>query len=234
MKTVTIGRGDGCNIIIDDEMMSRRHAIIKIPTFGGMEIVDMSKNGTFVNGVRIRSNVPIPISRKDVVNFADVQTLDWSKVPDPLKYYKLGALIVGGLIVLILAILLAKSLFSGSKEEPVKPATEQVTTPAPAIEKEAESAVDEPAQESSQDEAEPQNPAASDDKDAQSEYVDPVREFNKSVQVNKAKREAEEKARQQKAKEQQKQKQKDSQKQKDASSPSKDKSSGKENKTVVI
>ena len=51
MKTITIGRGDGCNIYIDDESMSRRHAIIKIPTFGEMEIVDMSKNGTSVNGV---------------------------------------------------------------------------------------------------------------------------------------------------------------------------------------
>ena len=131
MKTITIGRGDGCNIYIDDESMSRRHAIIKIPTFGGMEIVDMSKNGTSVNGVRLRPNVPFPVSRKDVVTFADVAQLDWAKVPDPLKYYKLGALIVGGLIVLLLAIWLAKSLFSGSKEEPVKPAIEQVEKSVP-------------------------------------------------------------------------------------------------------
>ena len=75
MKTITIGRGEGCNINIDDEMMSRRHAIIKIPTFGGMEIVDMSKNGTSVNGVRLRPNVPFPVSRKDVVTFADVAQL---------------------------------------------------------------------------------------------------------------------------------------------------------------
>ena len=105
MKTITIGRGDGCNIYIDDESMSRRHAIIKIPTFGEMEIVDMSKNGTSVNGIRLRPNVPFPVSRKDVVTFADVAQLDWAKVPDPLKYYKLGALIVGGLIVLLLAII---------------------------------------------------------------------------------------------------------------------------------
>ena len=114
MKTITIGRGDGCNIYIDDESMSRRHAIIKIPTFGEMEIVDMSKNGTSVNGIRLRPNVPFPVSRKDVVTFADVAQLDWAKVPDPLKYYKLGALIVGGLIVLLLAIFLVKNLFSDS------------------------------------------------------------------------------------------------------------------------
>ena len=102
MKTITIGRGEGCHIYIDDELMSRRHAIIKIPTFGGMEIVDMSKNGTFVNGVRLRPNVPFPVKRTDVVNFADVAQLDWSQVPDPMKYYKLGAAIVGGLVVLLL------------------------------------------------------------------------------------------------------------------------------------
>ena len=96
MKTITIGRGEGCHIYIDDESMSRRHAIIKIPTFGGMEIVDMSKNGTFVNGVRLRPNVPFPVKRTDVVNFADVAQLDWSQVPDPMKYYKLGAAAVGG------------------------------------------------------------------------------------------------------------------------------------------
>lgn len=239
MKTITIGRGDGCTITIDDEMMSRRHAIIKIPTFGKMEVVDMSKNGTFVNGVRLRPNVPFPVTRKDVVNFADVHQLDWSKVPDPLKYYKLGAIIVAGLVVLILAICLVKSLFTGSEELAPQPATEQVQKPATTIEQQAEPTVEEPVQEQTEGEAEPQNPTATDG-GAQSEYVDPVREFNKTVQANKAKREAEERARQQKVKEQQKQKQQDnqkqqdSQKQKETPAPSKNNSSGNKNKTVVI
>ena len=55
MKTITIGRGDGCQIFIDDDLISRRHAILKISTFGKMEIVDMGKNGTFVNGIRLRT-----------------------------------------------------------------------------------------------------------------------------------------------------------------------------------
>lgn len=234
MKTISIGRGESCNIIVDDEMMSRSHAIIRIPTFGKMEVVDMSKNGTYVNGVRIRPNVPVPVTRKDVVNFAEVYQLDWSTIPDPLKYYKIGAIIVGGLIVLIFAIWLVKSLVGGSNEPVTQPATEQVQKPATTIEQQAESTIEEPTQEQTEGEAEPQNPAATDGQETQSEYVDPVKEFNKTVQANKARREAEERARQQKAKAQQKAKEQKPSKPQD-SQPPKDKSSDKnKNKTVVI
>lgn len=237
MKTITIGRGDGCTITIDDEMMSRRHAIIKIPTFGKMEVVDMSKNGTFVNGVRLRPNVPFPVTRKDVVNFADVHQLDWSKVPDPLKYYKLGAIIVAGLVVLILAICLVKSLFTGSEEPAPQPATEQVQKPATTIEQQAE-----PIQEQEQQEGEgqQQDPDASSTtspstpQESAAAPNDEVIDVYGAARASKKKREAEERARQQKARELQKQKQQDSQKQKETPAPSKDNSSGNKNKTVVI
>ena len=202
MKTITIGRGEGCHIYIDDELMSRRHAIIKIPTFGGMEIVDMSKNGTFVNGVRLRPNVPFPVKRTDVVNFADVAQLDWSQVPDPMKYYKLGAAIVGGLVVLLLAFFLLKNLLSTSEEPSPKPATEQIQQSASPIEQQSKPVVEEPAQEQDESKAEPQSPAATEGQEAQSDTYDPVKEFNKAVQASKDRREAEERARQQKAREQ--------------------------------
>jgi pSer/pThr/pTyr-binding forkhead associated (FHA) protein len=202
MKTITIGRGEGCHIYIDDELMSRRHAIIKIPTFGGMEIVDMSKNGTFVNGVRLRPNVPFPVKRTDVVNFADVAQLDWSQVPNPMKYYKLGAAIVGGLVVLLLAIFLLKNLLSTSEEPSPKPATEQIQQSATPIGQQTKPVVEEPAQEQDESKAEPQSPAATEGQEAQSDTYDPVKEFNKAVQARKDRREAEERARQQKAREQ--------------------------------
>ena len=104
MKSITIGRKDGCDIVIDDEMISRRHAILRIYTFGKIEIVDMSTNGTFVNGVKLRPNVPFPVSRKDVVNFANVHQLDWGLVPDPFKNYKLGVLVIVCFIFLLCAI----------------------------------------------------------------------------------------------------------------------------------
>ena len=208
MKTITIGRGEGCHIYIDDELMSRRHAIIKIPTFGGMEIVDMSKNGTFVNGVRLRPNVPFPVKRTDVVNFADVAQLDWSQVPDPMKYYKLGAAIVGGLVVLLLAIFLLKNLLSTSEEPSPKPATEQIQQSATPIGQQTKPVVEEPAQEQDESKAEPQSPAATEGQEAQSDTYDPVKEFNKAVQASKDRREAEERARQQKAREQKSKEQK--------------------------
>lgn len=102
MKTITIGRGDGADIFIDDEMISRRHAILRIYTFGKMEIVDMGKNGTFVNGVRLKPNVPFPVKRKDVVNFAEVSRLNWAQVPDNTKYFKIGAIIIGAIIALLI------------------------------------------------------------------------------------------------------------------------------------
>lgn len=237
MKTVTIGRGDGCTITIDDEMMSRRHAIIKIPTFGGMEIVDMSKNGTFVNGVRLRPNVPFPVTRKDVVNFADVHQLDWSKIPDPLKYYKLGAIVVAGIIVLILVICLAKSLFSSSEEPQNKPAVEQVEKPAQPVEQQTEPIQEQGQQEGEGQQQDPDASSTTSPSAPQESTVAPndeVIDVYGAARASKKKREAEERARQQKAKELQKQKQQDSQKQKETPAPSKDKSSGNKNKTVVI
>jgi pSer/pThr/pTyr-binding forkhead associated (FHA) protein len=234
MKTITVGRGEGCNIIVDDEMMSRRHAIIKIPTFGGMEIVDMSKNGTFVNGVRLRPNVPFPITRKDVVNFADVHQLDWSKVPDPLKYYKIGVMAVGGLVVLLLAIFLLKSLLSGSKETPAEPAVEQVAKPVQTVEAEQQQELtEEKKEETVPEENVPEATSPEGSENASASKNDEVIDVYGAARASKRKREAEERARQQKARETQKAK--EAQKQQDSKAPSTSKPSGKNNnKTVVM
>lgn len=98
MKVLSIGRGEDCNIIISDMMVSRRHAILKIYPMGKMEIVDMGQNGTFVNGVKLTPNVAYPVSRKDVVSFAHVRQLDWSQVPGDMKYYRYGLF---GLVIVI-------------------------------------------------------------------------------------------------------------------------------------
>lgn len=134
MRTITIGRGDGANIIIDNEMISRRHAILKISTFGKIEIVDMGKNGTFVNGIRLRSNVPFPVTRKDVVRFADQDspfTLDWSLVPDDSKKYKIAIAAIAGLLVIILMAVLIRSCSSNGEKAPAAPSRYEA---APAVE----------------------------------------------------------------------------------------------------
>lgn len=115
MKSITIGRREGCTIVINDDMISRQHAVLRISSFGKMEVVDMSTNGTFVNGVKLRPNTPFPVTRKDVINFADVYQLDWSLIPNPAIYYKWGAL---ALVALIAVVTVFKIL---SKHEPPKP-----------------------------------------------------------------------------------------------------------------
>lgn len=131
MKTITIGRGDGADIIIDNEMISRRHAILKISTFGKMEIVDMGRNGTYVNGIKLRPNVPFPITRKDVVRFADQDSpfkLDWSVIPDNSKKFKIAIAALIGILAIILLVVLIRSC--SSEEEKTSAPTYIETAPA--------------------------------------------------------------------------------------------------------
>lgn len=128
MKTITIGRSENSNIYIEDPIISRRHAILKISTFGKMEIVDMSTNGTFVNGVRIRSNIPFPVSRKDVINFGNARKLDWSQIEDVSKYYKRGAIALALLIAILLLFALGANLQGPSNtDEKIEESTTPVT-----------------------------------------------------------------------------------------------------------
>lgn len=60
-----IGRDPDVAIVIDSPKVSRRHALITINA-GGATMSDLgSKNGTFVNGVRVRS--PIFLSDGDEI-----------------------------------------------------------------------------------------------------------------------------------------------------------------------
>lgn len=102
MKVYSIGRENGCNIVINDhtDVISRRHAILNVAPTGKMTIVDQSKNGTYVNGMRIASNVPYPVTRKDSVSFAHVVRLDWNMVPNPFSPLRYAAIGVIALIVI--------------------------------------------------------------------------------------------------------------------------------------
>lgn len=105
MKTYKIGRGADCQIALHDEKISRNHALLRVHRSGKMEIVDLSQNGTFVNGMRIPLNTAYPVKRKDVVTFAYAEKLNWSKIPNPIRqamWYGIGCVfaiifIVGGI-----------------------------------------------------------------------------------------------------------------------------------------
>lgn len=97
MKSYSIGREETCNIIVNDptQMVSRMHATLNVDG-GKMTIVDNSTNGTYINGIRIQKGAPVPVSRKDVVSFAQVAELDWNCVPrsdDKLLYTILAVLL---------------------------------------------------------------------------------------------------------------------------------------------
>lgn len=117
MKIIVIGRGEDADVRIEDSLISRRHATIKMLPMGKMEIRDLSKNGTFVNGIRLAVNKPVRITRKDVVSFARVSQLDWKEIPDPMKPYRIVVVIVAALIVGLLLFSLVSRLIDvyGSK-----------------------------------------------------------------------------------------------------------------------
>ena len=103
MKTITIGRGPENMVTLNDAKTSRRHALLRCHSTGKMEIVDLSQNGTFVNGMKIPSNKPYPISRKDLVVFAHAETLNWDEVPNPYRFIKISALVFLLCIILLCA-----------------------------------------------------------------------------------------------------------------------------------
>lgn len=86
MKSYSIGREENNSIVIFDisNKVSRNHATLVVDG-SKMTITDHSSNGTYINGIKISSNIPVPVTRRDVVTFADEVELDWKSVPNPTK-----------------------------------------------------------------------------------------------------------------------------------------------------
>ena len=119
MKVYSIGRENGCDIVINDptDVISRRHAILNVSSTGKMTIVDQSHNGTYVNGIRISSNVPVPVTRKDSVSFAHIARLDWNIIPKSYAVWKYVGIALAAIVVVIAIVLIIASL-SNSKSTP--------------------------------------------------------------------------------------------------------------------
>lgn len=104
-KVYTIGRDPSCDIVIVDntDVVSRVHASLKIKGHGKYILVDQSRNGTYVNGIKMSPNEEIPVTRKDVIAFAHVADLDWDQIPKEKGSGLYWAIItVIGLIVIAL------------------------------------------------------------------------------------------------------------------------------------
>lgn len=106
-KFLTIGRDSQCDICIVDksDVVSRQHAILEIGGGGKYYITDKSRNGTYVNGIKIAANERVPVTRKDIISLAHIQELDWNQVPknNTLIY---GIIAVGVLVVVAVVLLL--------------------------------------------------------------------------------------------------------------------------------
>ena len=101
MKIITIGRDPDNMITLDDPKISRHQALLRCYPFGKMELIDLSQNGTFVNGMRIASNKPYPLTRNDIVTFSHAEKLDWNSVPAPHRRIKRLILISTAIIAAI-------------------------------------------------------------------------------------------------------------------------------------
>ena len=130
MKTYSIGRDLNCDIVINDstDVISRRHALLNVTSSGKMTIIDQSSNGTYVNGIRISPNVPVPVTRKDIVSLAHVAKLNWNQIPKSNQWVKY-AIIAGVAVIIVLGIIFGvKNLKSDSNNNGglTPPTTEQV------------------------------------------------------------------------------------------------------------
>lgn len=117
MKIYTIGRGENNTIHVENEYVSRQHALLKVYPSGKMEIIDKSSNGTAINGRRLKPNVPYRVRRNDVVTFASQAHLDWREIQDPLKGYKIAALCILVVSVLTGGFFAIRPLISGGSDD---------------------------------------------------------------------------------------------------------------------
>ncbi|MEZ5362933.1 MAG: FHA domain-containing protein [Bryobacterales bacterium] len=75
MRVILIGRGTDCDLVLDDDAVSRRHAELRLEP-GGWTIVDLqSSNGTFVtrNGHEARYE-RLAVTAFDTLRFGTVKT----------------------------------------------------------------------------------------------------------------------------------------------------------------
>lgn len=116
MKTYSIGRDVNCDIVINDstDVISRRHALLNVTSSGKMTIIDQSSNGTYVNGIRISSNVPVPVTRKDTISLAHVTKLDWTMVPKSNANIRYSLFLFAGLIIVV-GVVFGIRLFTDNK-----------------------------------------------------------------------------------------------------------------------
>lgn len=102
-------------IQVSGQTVSRYHATIKHGKDGKFYIVDHSKNGTTLDGVKLQKNVPYRIKKKSVVVCGGA-TVDLSRLPWPSNAGKTVLTIAAGIVVIVGLAFAVKLLIGGEKK----------------------------------------------------------------------------------------------------------------------
>lgn len=126
-KVFTIGRDGSCDIVIQDstDVVSRVHALLRVCGRDKYILIDQSRNGTYVNGIRMSANEEIPVSRKDVISFAHVKDLDWNQIP---KGKNAKPIWIASILIVVVAACACLFIFR-PEEEPIQPIADEPEVP---------------------------------------------------------------------------------------------------------
>ena len=118
-RILTIGRSAQCHICINDttDVVSRMHASLEVNSNGKYFIIDQSRNGTYVNGMRITPNERVPVTRDDVISFAHISDLNWDAVPKSTNVTLWICIIAAVVSLLAAAAILLSVYFIGGREK---------------------------------------------------------------------------------------------------------------------
>ena len=121
---VTLGRSRKADVFIDDDKLSRKHA--KIARMGmGYRLIDLeSRNGTYVNGVRVLEH---PLSSFDVIEIGR------TKIKFLILDLAMGAVERGGALQPVGPTMDTKSIQLVSNEEPLSPIPPSQSAPSNSV-----------------------------------------------------------------------------------------------------
>ena len=100
-KNIRIGReSDNDYLLTPNNSLSRYHATLEIKKNYTIILRDHSGNGTYVNGSKIH-NSSIPVTYGADIKFANIEALNWGKIPKPKRERKLFLVFLLPLFALI-------------------------------------------------------------------------------------------------------------------------------------
>src|SRR5207302_6898495 len=102
----TVGRGADCDVVLDDDSVSRRHAELARDERGVYRLRDLeSANGTFLDGKPVGTQ-PVLVPEGAKLRFGDVELLFW-RPPSGLAPDARPKILVGALGAVIIAVAIA-------------------------------------------------------------------------------------------------------------------------------